>query len=244
MFKAYFRFYEELNDFMPPDKKKVLFEHNFSGRVSVKDMIESLGVPHSEIDLILVNGNSVDFDYIVQDNDKISVYPVFESFDIAEVTHLREKPLRNPAFVLDVHLGALTRYLRMLGLDCLYSNTYSKQEIINLSLSEKRAILTRDRHLLKRKEITHGYWVRNEKPLLQTREILERFQLKARIKEFSRCIECNTPLGPVEKQVIEESLPPRVKANFEEFFFCLGCKRIYWKGSHYDRMKAIIQHIL
>src|SRR3972149_748976 len=135
---AYFRFYEELNDFLPPEKRKIKFEHPFFCRASVKDIIESLGVPHTEIDLILVNGKSVDFSYIINDKDEISVYPVFESFDISEVQHLRAKPLREPKFVLDVHLGALAKYLRMTGFDTVYHNNFEDVEIIKVSLSQKR----------------------------------------------------------------------------------------------------------
>ena len=113
--KVTFRFYEELNDFLPEEKRKVRFAHQFIDRASVKDMIESLGVPHIEIDLILANGKSVEFSYIVEDKDDISVYPVFESMDITDVQHLRSKPLRDPKFIADVHLGSLVKYMRMLG---------------------------------------------------------------------------------------------------------------------------------
>ncbi len=203
MKRAFLRFYEELNDFLPPDKRKVRFEHQFIDRASVKDMIESFGVPHTEIDLILVNGNSVDFSYVVNDKDDISVYPVFESFDIRNVQHLRIKPLRESKFIADVHIGSLARYLRMLGFDVLYENEFSEQEIIDISLNEKRAILTKDRELLKNSKVTHGYWIRNEELEEQVKEVIIRFDLKDDIKEFLRCLECNNILEPVEKEKIE-----------------------------------------
>src|SRR3989338_9144205 len=115
MSRAHFRFYEELNDFLPPERRKTTFTREFRNRASVKDMIEALGVPHTEVDLILVNGASVDFSYLVQDGDRISVYPMFESFDIRPLVHLRPRPLREPKFVLDTHLGKLAVYLRLLG---------------------------------------------------------------------------------------------------------------------------------
>ena len=155
MRNVYIRFYEELNDFLPVDKRKIRFPHSFIGRVSVKDLIESFGVPHTEIDLILINTESVGFNYIVNDEDDISVYPVFESFDIKEVQHLRPRPLREPKFILDVQLGLLTKYMRMLGIDSSYKNSYIKNEIINFSINERRAILTKDRNLLKRNEVLH-----------------------------------------------------------------------------------------
>ena len=159
-----FRFYEELNDFLPAAKKKSLFTYNFECSPSVKDAVEAIGVPHTEIDLILVNGISVTFSYRLQDGDVISVYPVFESMDISNVTHLREKPLRESRFILDVHLGTLVRYLRMIGFDILYENNYEDSEIVKIAKDEKRIILTRDVELLKIKTVTHGYWIRSKKP--------------------------------------------------------------------------------
>ena len=143
--KINIRFYEELNDFLPEEKRKIRFVHHYIDRTSVKDLIESLGVPHAEVDLILVNGKSVGFDYLINDEDDISVYPVFESFDITDIQHLRPKPLREPKFICDVHLGKLARYLRMMGFDVYYYNDLTDEKIVSVSLKEKRAILTKDR---------------------------------------------------------------------------------------------------
>jgi len=240
---VYFRFYEELNDFLPSEKRKTRFEHSFLDRTSVKDMIESLGVPHLEIDLILVNGKSVDFSYLVNDSDEISVYPVFESFDISNVQHLRAEPLREPKFILDIHLGKLARYMRMVGLDTAYKNSYTDDELIDISLKEKRTLLTKDSGILKRNEVTHGYWIRNENAEEQLREVVERFDFKNQIKEFTRCLECNLTLIEIEKGKIIERLPPKVKDWQNEFYFCEKCDKIYWKGTHIDRMKNIIGRI-
>jgi len=243
MHKIQIRFYEELNDFLPTEKKKKRFIHNYIDRTTVKDLIESLGVPHTEVDLILVNGKSVNFKYILNDADDISVYPVFESFDITEVQHLRPKPLRKPKFVADVHLGRLTRYLRMMGLDVLYKNDFEDDEIVRASLKERRAILTRDRGILKRNEVTHGYWVRSTKIEEQVEEVLKRFDLQKEIKEFSRCIECNELLKSIKKETIIDQLPPKVANSQNEFYCCPSCKKIYWKGTHYLRMLKFIQSI-
>ncbi|MGB5893009.1 MAG: Mut7-C RNAse domain-containing protein [Ignavibacteriaceae bacterium] len=225
MKKVYFRFYEELNDFLPEEKRKIRFTHNYIDRASVKDVIESFGVPHTEVDLILVNGKSVGFDYIISDGDDISVYPVFESLDITNVQHLRPNPLRNPKFIADVHLGKLARYLRMMGFDVLYKNDFDDDEIVNLSLLERRAILTKDRGILKRSEVTHGYWVRTTKVKEQVIEVTKRFDLKNIIKEFSRCIECNTLLIKTDKDKILRELPPRVAQSQEEFYRCPVCNK-------------------
>ncbi len=240
---AYFRFYEELNDFLPEEKRKVEFEHNYIDKASIKDMVEVIGVPHTEIDLILVNGRSVDFSYIVKDGDFISVYPVFESFNISGVQRLRQKPLRVPKFVLDVHLGTLAKYMRMIGIDTLYSNNYSDKEIVNISIKENRTILTKDRGILKRSKVTHGYWVRNINPEEQLAEIVKRFDLKNEINEFTRCMECNTPLEIIEKNKIENRLPPKVKKYHSEFSLCPKCNKIYWKGSHYEKMISLINKL-
>jgi hypothetical protein len=243
MHKVYLRFYEELNDFLPEEKKKKRFTHQFIDRTSVKDLIESFGVPHTEVDLIMVNSKSVNFKYLINDEDDISFYPVFESFDITDVQHLRPKPLRNPKFVADVQLGRLTKYLRMIGLDVLYKNNFDDDEIVSISLKEKRAILTKDRGILKRNEVTHGYWIRATKAEAQAKEVLERFNLQKEIKEFSRCIECNEILEPIKKEKIINELPPKVAKLQNEFYKCPSCNKFYWKGSHYLRMLKFVQSL-
>jgi len=241
--RAYFRFYEELNDFLPSKRRKATFEHKFTDHASVKDMIESFGVPHSEVDLILVNGVSVDFNYLVNDGDLISVYPVFESIDVSDVQHLRAKPLRKPKFILDVHLGKLAKLMRILGFDTLYENNYTDGQIVGISKVEKRAILTRDLGILKRNEVTHGYFVRNIKAEKQIIEIIERFNLHKLINPFSRCLECNALLEPVEKETVLKRLPPKVKISQNKFWICRNCNKIYWKGTHYKKMEKLLEKL-
>ncbi|MDD4970934.1 MAG: Mut7-C RNAse domain-containing protein [Paludibacter sp.] len=241
--QATFRFYEELNDFLPSDKKKVEFVHPFSGNPSIKDSIEAIGVPHVEVDLILVNGISVDFKYILQDKDMVSVYPVFETLRIDNVTHLRPKPLRNPTFILDVHLGKLAKYLRMLGFDTLYRNDNDDPEIIRISLDEHRIILTRDIGLLKVKTVNHAYFVRDQHPKGQLSEVLSHFDLYHDISPFNRCIKCNGQLEPVDKEKIIHQLEPLTIKYFNEFYRCKNCLSIFWEGSHFEHMEAFIQTI-
>ena len=181
---AWFRFYEELNDFLPTDKRKIAFPYKFSGSPSVKDVIEAIGVPHTEVDLILVNGNSVKFCHKLSHGDHISVYPVFENLDISHVSRLRPKPLRKTRFIVDVHLGRLSRLLRMLGFDTLYKNNYKNEEIITEALTQKRIILTRDQGLLKNRSITHGYLIRGTDPHEQAREVICRFDLYSQNRLF------------------------------------------------------------
>ncbi len=162
MKQAQFRFYEELNDFLPKNHRKATFLFKFVTQIRVGEAIESLGVPHTEIDLVLINGQSVSLSQQLQDNDRVAVYPVFESIDISAINYLRPKPLRKIKFILDVHLGRLAKYLRICGFDTLYENL-EDNEIIKRSLQEKRIILTKDRGLLKNKRVTHGYWVQGKR---------------------------------------------------------------------------------
>lgn len=244
MKKASFRFYAELNDFLKPERRHRDFVHKFHGNPSVKDTIEALGIPHTEVDLILINGNSVNFTHLLHDGDRVSVYPVFEGLDIGSVVRLRPGPLRDPRFVLDIHLGRLAAYLRMLGFDALYRNDYDDERLAEVSHGEKRVLLTKDRGLLKRSVITHGYCVRAIEPRKQIIEVLERFDLFDMVTPFSRCMQCNGHLVPVSKQEVFEQLPHETRMLYHEFSRCCDCQRIYWKGSHYQRMKSFIQNLL
>ena len=233
---ASFRFYEELNDFLPPAQRKRAIEYPFSGSPGIKDPIETLGVPHTEVELIIVNGISVGFDYQLKDNDRVAVYPMFESFDVTPLVRLRDKPLRDPAFIVDVNLGKLTRWLRMLGFDTTWRNDYDDAEIVNLAKESGRIILTRDRRLLYRKSITHGYWVRAVEPRLQIEEIVARLDLARLIRPIHRCIECNGLIKPVAKEAVDHLLEPLTRKYYEEFYQCDQCAQVYWKGSHYEHM--------
>jgi uncharacterized protein len=238
--QATIRFYEELNDFLPLEKKKVAFIYPFDGTPSIKDVIEAIGVPHVEVDLILVNGASVDFNYLLKDKDIVSVYPVFEALDIANVSHLRNGPLREVKFILDVHLGKLAKYLRMLGFDTFYQNDNDDHEIIRISLAEHRVILTRDVGLLKVKSVSHAYFIRSHKPKEQLKEVLRHFDLYHLIDPFNRCIKCNGKLEMVRKEEIIQQLEPLTIKYFNEFFRCTNCQSIFWEGSHYEHMKDFI----
>ena len=240
MARVQIRFYEELNDFLSPALRKKDITHEFERRTSVKDMIESFGVPHTEVEVILVNGKSVDFSRIVHDGDRISVYPVFESLDVTPLLRLRPEPLRNPKFVLDTNLGRLARYLRLLGFDCLYSNDFEDAAVARISAGQQRTLLTRDRSLLQRKVITHGYFVRAERPRLQVPEVLSRFDLYRLIAPFSRCIRCNGPLHAVDKQAIEARLEAKTRQYYNDFRMCSSCGQIYWQGSHYERAMRLV----
>jgi len=237
------RFYEELNDFLPLARRKVGFVHEFRRRASVKDMIEALGVPHTEIELILVNGRSVDFTHIVRDGDQISVYPMFESLDIGPLVRVRPRPLRVSRFVLDVHLGKLARYLRLLGFDALYRNDYADAELAAVAGVERRVLLTRDRDLLKRAVVTHGYYVRATDPRRQVEEVVDRLDLCGAIQPLQRCTRCNGLLAVAPKTQVWDRLPPRTRHLVESFWECGACGHLYWEGSHMPRIRGFIEHL-
>jgi uncharacterized protein with PIN domain/sulfur carrier protein ThiS len=233
---AVIRFYQELNDFLPMNQRKRPQVCSFQPGTTVKKIIEDLGVPHTEVDLVLVNGESEHYSYQLKDNDRISVYPVFEAFDISSLSRVRPSPLRTTAFVLDVHLGKLAAMLRMVGLDSAYRNDASDQDIVEISLREKRIILSRDRELLKRKAVSHGYYVKSKEPVQQFQEILHRFQLEKLLEPFSRCLQCNTLLEKAAQAQIEKAAPASVRRRYEEFKYCRTCGKIFWRGSHWRSM--------
>lgn len=238
------RFYAELNDFLSGGKRQQAFVHTFRGNPAIKDVIESLGIPHTEVDVILVDGQSVQFGHQVEGGEQISVYPQFESLDVKPILRLRPEPLRKTKFVLDVHLGKLASYLRLAGFDSLYENESEDAYLARMSSEGKRILLTKDRGLLKRKEITHGYLVREIHPRLQLVEVIRRFDLSASVRPFHHCLLCNGLIEAVDKADIIEQLPPETKEHYHEFRRCPSCHRIYWKGPHYRRMNRLLQSAL
>jgi uncharacterized protein with PIN domain len=242
--RSTFRFYEELNDFLPADRRKIAFDYTFNGTPSVKDCIEAIGVPHPEVDLILVDDVSVGFDHLLNGGERVAVYPMFERIDITPLMRLRPNPLREPRFVLDVHLGKLARYLRLLGFDTIYDRDYVDATIAAISIRERRILLTRDKGLLKRKEVTRGYWLRNVQPRLQIAEVVEAFDLYSAVRVFSRCMVCNHTLETVNEASVRDALPPGLRGQFERVSRCLGCGRLYWPGSHYDRLADLVTDLI
>jgi uncharacterized protein len=241
--KAYFRFYEELNEHLPECVRKKPFIYHFKGRPSVKNTIQAIGVPHSEIDLILVNGEPVTFNYQLQGEENVSVYPVFESMDISPLSHLRPEPLRENKFIVDVNLGKLALKLRLLGFDVLFRNNFTDDEIVDISLKEKRIILTRDKELLKQNAVTHGYWLRNDDPKKQLKEVIHRLQLQNNFRPFSRCTNCNSKLVPADKNQLHGRIPEDTLNYYDQFWECSGCGKIYWEGSHFKHIMKWIEKL-
>ena len=237
MVTATFRFYEELNDFLTPQRRGRDFACRCARGATVKHMIEALDVPHTEVELVLVNGESVGFEQQLRDSDRVAVYPKFEALDITPLLRVRERPLRAIRFVADAHLGGLARLLRMLGFDTLYDNHWADDEIEQLAATQQRIVLTRDRQLLKRRRITHGCAVRALRPERQLQEIIDRLDLVREARPFTRCLACNGMLRAVPGERIAAIVPAGVLERQTRFSICEGCGRVFWEGSHWRRMR-------
>ena len=251
-------FYETLKDFFPDDvsadqgKKandyyRVIY-HKLKQQRSVKDLFESIGVPHTEVDVIVVNDESVDFDYLVNMDDEIEVYPVHsnclkKNHAVLPFIHCLPTDPDEYRFILDVHLGRLASYLRMLGFDVLYKNQCDDEELAQTSVQQKRILLTCDRLLLMRKIVKYGYFVRSRNIDEQLPEVVRRYQLQQKLRPFTRCMSCNGLTHPVDKSAIEHLLEPGTEKYYDEFYQCENCQKVYWRGNHFDRMQSIIDKL-
>lgn len=241
--RAEFRFYAELNDFLPRQHRFGTVVRLFDGEVSVKDMIEAAGVPHAEVDLVTVNSKPVDFTYRVRDGDRIAVYPMFEALDIGPIVRVRPEPLREPRFAADAHLGRLARLLRLLGFDTAYDCGWDDARLAAAAHAERRIVLTRDVGLLKRNVVTHGVFVRAREPQAQVLEIARRLQLVSRFRPFTRCLACNGSLVAVAKDEVAAQVPERAWLHHDQFVRCTRCARVYWSGMHHERLRRLVEEV-
>jgi uncharacterized protein len=234
MVTALFTFLPDLNGFLAPDRREGDFSYTFENGQSVKHLVEAAGVPHTEVGQIKVNGRPASFEYQVRQDDQVEIYPATAA----------NAPLPGSArFVLDNHLGRLAAYLRMLGFDVLYRNDFDDDELVLISTTEDRILLTRDRRMLMRKIVRWGYCLRSLDSRQQMDEVLQRFNLYHQVTPFQRCLRCNTPLEVVAKENILDRLEPLTKRYYMDFRICPACGQIYWKGSHYEHMKEMIDRI-
>jgi uncharacterized protein with PIN domain len=233
-------FHGDLSFFLKSKTPKT--ERQLSERTSIKDVIEACGVPHTEVDLILVNGSPVDFSAILTQDVEVDVYPPNETRspvfpeDRLQVCGIEK-------FVADVHLGKLARDLRLLGIDVTYDPAAEDRQLVKTASDEERALLTRDRRLLMHAAARHGYYLRSQDPFEQTVEVLRRFNFGSSMRPFSRCLRCNTLLEPAKKAEVFDRLEPLTRIYYEQFRRCRGCGQIYWSGSHFDKLRARIEEI-
>jgi uncharacterized protein with PIN domain len=240
MVTARLRFYAGLNDFLPPQRRQREFACVCARAASAKHMVEALGVPHTEVTILLINGESCGFDRLLREGDRVAVYPAFMAFDVDAMRRLPARPPGRPRFVADAHLGGLARMLRMAGFDTLYDNRYDDPAIAAIAGRDERIVLTRDRDLLKRASVAHGCYVRALKAAQQFAEIVDRLDLRAQARPFTLCLHCNAPLRAVAKAAVAQRLPPAVRAAHTEFSICALCNGVFWKGSHWQRMREVL----
>lgn len=234
------KFYNRLSKFLL-DKSQKYITHKFIDRTNVKDLIEAFGIPHTEVDVILVNKKSVTFNYLIKDGDKIEVFPNREKVFVKKLIPLKPKIIGKPKFIADVHLGGLVKLMRMFGLDVLYNNNYTDDEIVEISKTQKRIILTRDIGLLKRKNVKYGHFIFGTTKEEQFKETCQSFDLIKYSQPLSLCLECGTKLKRIShKKALERLKDFKFDKNLS-FHTCEKCNKIYWEGSHYDKMKKKIQ---
>jgi uncharacterized protein with PIN domain/sulfur carrier protein ThiS len=227
--KAVFQFESQLWMFLERARRGRAFEYDCARAATLKNAIEALGVPHTEVGAVRVNGEPATLQRVVRDGDCIEV----------EATKSGSGP--DLRFVADAHLGGLARFLRMLGCDTLHRNDYSDEEIRRLAETEGRIVLTRDRELLKCREIARGAYVRALKPEAQLREVVERYRLAPHARPFTLCLACNLPLQPVDRDAVAARVPPAVLELHDSFVRCPGCNGVFWPGSHYQRMLSALR---
>lgn len=237
------RAYAELNDFLAAESRGAAVRRPFRPHQTVKDVLEAMGIPHTEVDLILVNGSPRGFGHRPSVGDRIAAYPTFEALDVAATAGLRPVPLRDPRFVVDVNLGRLAWLLRLLGFDVWWSNDAEDTTLADISGVQGRILLTRDRGLLKRRAITHGLFVHSDDPEDQALEVIRRLDLRRRLAPLTRCVRCNGTLTPVSKAEVLDRLAPLTRRYYEDFSRCAECGRIYWPGSHYARLVGRVDSI-
>jgi uncharacterized protein with PIN domain len=229
---ARFRFHGELANFLPRERRQQAFDYACARAANLKNAIEALGVPHTEAGRVTVNGKPATLQRTVRQGDSIEVYPWQK--ELAE----------NPLFLADAHLGALARFLRMLGFDTLHDQALADAEIRRIAWGEGRVVLTRDRELLKCREITRGCYVHAIKPEAQLQEVAARYALAGRARPFTLCLHCNLPLAPADPAAVAQRVPEKIRLLHAAFTHCAGCDRLYWPGSHYERMRAALNILI
>jgi len=237
----YIRLFAGLNYFVPEPLKQKNIRLTVFGKPSVKDVNESIGVPHTEFEMVTLNGEPTEIDKHVEENDQLVVYPPFCQLPINESDVSQNMELFPFRFVLDVHLGKLAAMLRLLGFNSVYNNKLQDNEIIEIAITENRIILSRDLGIFKHSKVKRGYFPRSQDPKIQIKEVVDRYGLNEYVKPFSRCIKCNGELMPIDKALIQHKIQEKTNLYYKEFYTCKNCNNTYWKGSHYDNMKELVQ---
>ncbi len=230
-----FRFHAELDDLLPPELRGRAFDHRCAENATAKHAIEALGVPHTEVGLVLIDGRSVGLDHLLRDADSLDMYPAAAHEAVAG-----EPP---PRFLADAHLGGLARRLRLLGFDTELAGEASDRTLAGVADGDGRILLSRDRELLKHRRVVRGRYVRALDTDGQLREVVRHFALRSRMRPFTRCLECNAPLRQADRREVADRVPARIAAGQQAFTLCTGCRRVYWQGSHWQRLRALVDSL-
>jgi uncharacterized protein with PIN domain len=223
---ARFRIHGELSELVLAGQP---LERAVDGTSTVKHFVEELGIPHTEYGKVRVNGVPSHGGHRVQDGDVVDVYPAEQPALVSE-----------PRFILDVHLGTLARYLRLLGFDATYDNHASDDDLLARAAAEVRTLLTRDRGLLRRRVVTDARLVRGTDPLEQLIDLVRRLRLGAWIRPYTRCTTCNGVLVPARRVDVAPLVQPGTLRDHEKFAACAACGKVYWEGAHHARISGVI----
>ncbi len=196
---------------------------------SLKDCLESIGIPHTEVESCFVDSQQVSNTHIMLPDEVITIEP------------RRSIPFKEQSFLLDVHLGKLTTYLRLLGFDAVYFSSIEHEKL--LEGAEGSVILTRSRDLLKHKRVSEGMLIRDTQTQEQLREVMRRYQLKDSYRFLYRCPNCNGLLQEVSKESVAQELEAETLLWIESYFRCPSCSKIYWYGSHYTKLEELLSRL-
>ncbi len=225
---------------LPARHRRLEIRYSFEGRPSIKHVLESFGVPHTEIGEIQIRENLAEMGHIIEDGEVYHIFPVRN----AAHEDRTELPAIAPRFIIDTHLGKLATYLRLFGFDTLYDNQATDEDLARISRQDQRILLTRDRGLLKRKTIIAGFCLVQDDPEDQLRAVIERFGLSTQIHPFTRCLRCNGLFLPIEKKDVAGRVPEQSFKVYQEYWFCQNCNQVYWKGTHFEHMETFIRRVV
>lgn len=202
----------------------------YDGTSSLGHLVESAGVPLTEVGSLRIDGRRVEPSHRANHGDLVVVEPV------ARPQCLETWP---PRFLLDVHLGKLARRLRVLGIDVEYRSTADDDDLLGWAAEENRVLLTKDRALLMRRTLPAGAYVRGSRTEAQLADVLDRFEPP--LEPYRRCPTCNGALVDVPKREVESLLEPGTRRSYDQYARCVGCGQVYWRGAHFQQLDAIVQ---
>lgn len=237
------RFYAELNDFLSPERRQQAFPVSFIAPTPLRHLIETVGVPHTEVALALLNGRPTGLEVRVGEGDRLSLYPQFSGLDVEDLSPIQIRPEGRPRFIADAHLGKLAGYLRLLGFDTLYFNDIGDRGLVDRAGRGGRIVLSRDRLLLMRKEVLHGAYLYEQEPRASLEYLLRRYGLCRETQPFTRCMSCNGLLDEVERATVLAEVPPGVAEIQQLFWRCQGCGQLYWQGTHWAKLRDLVKMV-